>query len=99
MSRLNHGLHSHQNHHQKERGDPDRAACKQAAVQVLGSRGCLSLSILSEGTSDNNGVRCNQPDDLLSLVVELKEEVERLRSIRECERELDWWSNTLAPLK
>ena len=44
-------------------------------------------------------MRCDQLDGLLSLVAELKEEVERLRSIRECERELDWWSNTLAPLK
>jgi len=31
---------------------------------------------------------------LLSLVAELKEEMERLRSIRECEREIDWWSGT-----
>ncbi|XP_074667595.1 uncharacterized protein LOC141917867 [Strix aluco] len=73
--------------------------CKHAAVQVPGCRECLSLSVLSEGTSDNTCVRCDQLDDLLSLVVELKEEVERLRSIRECEREIDWWSNTLAPLK
>ena len=33
--------------------------------------------------------------DLLSLVAELKEEVERLRSIQECEREINWWSGTL----
>ena len=44
-------------------------------------------------------MRCDQLDDLLSLVVELKEEVERLRSITECEREIGWWSNSLAPLK
>ena len=72
---------------------------KHAVVQILGCRECLSLSILSEGSSDNTCVRCDQLDDLLSLVEELKEEVERLRSIRECEREIDWWSNTLAPLK
>ena len=40
-------------------------------------------------------VRCEQVDELLSLVVELKEEVERLRTIRECEREIDWWSDSL----
>ena len=34
-------------------------------------------------------VRCEQVDDLLSVVAELKEEVKRLRSIRECEREID----------
>jgi len=32
-------------------------------------------------------------------VAELKEEVERLRSIRECEREIDWWSCTLPSLR
>jgi len=37
--------------------------------------------------------------DLLSLVAELKEEVERLRSIRECEREIDWWGSTLPSLR
>lgn len=35
-------------------------------------------------------------DELLSLVVELKEEVQRLRTIRECEWEIDWWSDSLA---
>ena len=44
-------------------------------------------------------MRCDQLDDLLSLVAELKEEVERLRSIRECKRQIDWWSSTSAPLK
>ena len=31
-------------------------------------------------------------NDLLSLMAELKDEVESLRSIQECEREIDWWS-------
>ena len=62
---------------------------KHAAVQVPGCRECLSLSILPEGSSDSTCVCCDQLDDLLSLVVELKEEVEILRSIRECEREID----------
>ena len=39
---------------------------------------------LAEG--DSTCVRCNQLYDLLSLVVDMKEEVERLRSIKECER-------------
>ena len=38
-------------------------------------------------------------NDLLSLVAELKEEVERLRNIREREREIDWWSFTLPSLR
>lgn len=33
--------------------------------------------------------------DLLSMVVELKEEVEKLRGIRECEQEIVWRSDSL----
>ena len=40
------------------------------------------------GERDSTCVRCNQLNDLLSLVADLKEEVERLMSIRECEREI-----------
>ncbi|KAM9663018.1 uncharacterized protein ACIBXB_016421 [Morphnus guianensis] len=72
--------------------------CKHAAVQVSGCRECLSLSLVLEGSGDTSCVRCDQVDDLLSLVAELKEEVERLRSIRECERETDWWAHTLPSL-
>ena len=36
---------------------------------------------------------------LLTIVTELKEEVERLRSIRACEQEIDWWSNSLPYLR
>jgi len=43
--------------------------------------------------------RCEQVDDLLSLVVELKEEVERLTSIRDCGKGIDWWSRTLPSLQ
>ena len=47
------------------------------------------------GEGDSSHVRCDQLNDLLSLVVDLKEEVERLRSIKECEREIYWWCQTL----
>jgi len=69
------------------------------AVQVSGCRERLSLALISEDSRDNGCVRCNQVNDLLSLVAELKEEVERLRNIRECEREIDWWSRTLPSLR
>ena len=49
--------------------------------------------MLGEGGS--NCVRCDQVNYLLSLVVDLKDEVERLRSIKECEREIDCWYQTL----
>jgi len=50
-----------------------------AAVQVSGCRECLALSLLQEGSRDNICVQCEKVDDLLNLVVELKEEVERSR--------------------
>ena len=34
-------------------------------------------------------IRCDQLSDLLSLVTDLKEEVERLRTIKDCGREID----------
>ena len=49
-----------------------------------------------EGGRDSTCVRHEQVDEHLSLVVELKEEVERLRTIREYEQEIDWWSDSLA---
>ena len=41
-------------------------------------------------------MRCDQVDDLLSLVAELWEEADRLRSIREAEKEIDG-GTTLCP--
>lgn len=38
-------------------------------------------------------------DDLLSLVVELREEVESLRSIRDLKEEIDWWEHSLPSLR
>lgn len=38
-------------------------------------------------------------DDLLSLVAELRVEVERLRSIRDIEKDIDWWSCTHSSLR
>lgn len=42
---------------------------------------------------------CELVNDLLCPVKELKEEAERLRSIRESKRERDWWSCTLSTLR
>ena len=57
------------------------------------SRECQSLLLPREDGKDATCVRCEQVDELLSLVVELREEVERLRTIRECEQ-IDWWSDS-----
>jgi len=72
------------------------APCKDTAVQVSGCRECLSLVLVPEDSRNNSCVWCDEVNDLLSLMAELKEELERLRSIRECEREIDWWSHFLA---
>lgn len=64
------------------------------AVQVSGCRECLSLLLPGEDGKDATCVRCEQLDERLKLVVELREEVGRLRAIRECEREMDWWSDS-----
>ena len=72
--------------------------CLSRAVEFLSVRKCrvpLCLNLLSlEGDKVTTCVRCEQLDDLFGMVAGLKEEVERLRSIRECEQEIDWWSNS-----
>ncbi|PKU40854.1 hypothetical protein llap_8842 [Limosa lapponica baueri] len=68
---------------------------KDASLQGPGCTECLSLAVVPQGPRDTHCMRCEQINDLLRQVVELREEVERLRSIRECESEIDWWSCTL----
>ena len=70
-----------------------------AAVQVSGCGECLALSLLQEGIWDTTCVQCEQVGALLSLVVELKEEVEKLRSIWSCEKGTGWWSCALPSLQ
>jgi len=72
---------------------------QDGSVQVSVCSECQSLAFAVLGEGDSTCVRCNQLNDLLSLVVDLKEEVERLRSIRECEREIDWWCQTLLAMR
>jgi len=48
---------------------------KQRAVQVSGCTECLSLALVPDGSRDNSCVQCDQVNDLLSLVGELKEEL------------------------
>ncbi|GAB0206304.1 hypothetical protein GRJ2_003096000 [Grus japonensis] len=72
---------------------------KHAATQLSGCRECLSLALAEDGSDEIGCMRCDQVDDLLSLMAELHEEVEMLRSIREAEREIDWWSQALPSLR
>ncbi|KAJ7394967.1 hypothetical protein BTVI_159220 [Pitangus sulphuratus] len=80
-------------------GPPKKDTKKDAIVQVSGCAECLSLALVPDNSVSGVCVRCEQVNDLLCLVAGLKEEVVRLRSIRESEREVDWWSHTLSPPK
>ncbi|NXS98382.1 MAP1B protein, partial [Jacana jacana] len=79
----------------KSCGDSDRGPMQRVGVQASGCRECRSLAHAMRGSGDNTCVRCDQVNDLLSWVAELQDEVERLRSIRECEREIDWSTHSL----
>lgn len=63
---------------------------KYVAIQVSGCSECQSLSVML----DSSCARCDQVDILLCMVAELWEELEGLRSMRESEEEIDWWSCT-----
>lgn len=71
-----------------------QTACppKNAVVQVSGCEECLSLLLLVNGSRDFLCMMCEQVGDLLSMVAQLKEKVERL-SMKECKQEINWWSN------
>lgn len=59
---------------------------KDVSVQTHSCVECLSLSAGPGDVAEGGCLRCEQVNDLLSLVDELREEVESLRSIRESER-------------
>ena len=59
---------------------------EHAATQVSGCRVCSALMPVPDGSSDHTCGRCAQGEELLHLVTEFREEVSRLRSIRERKR-------------
>ena len=59
---------------------------RNLAVYHPGCREYLSLLRLQKGDRDTTCVRCEQVEDLHSLVAELKEEAGRLRSTWKCEQ-------------
>ncbi|XP_072204137.1 uncharacterized protein [Excalfactoria chinensis] len=68
---------------------------RHASVQVTGCSECHSLALEVPVDGSCACFRCDQINDLLSMVVCLKEEVERLRSIKDSENEIDWWCQAL----
>ena len=71
---------------------PTQTKClsKNVAVQASRFGSYLSLLLPLEGGRDTTCVRCEQVEVLFSMIVELREKEERLRSIRENEQEMDW---------
>lgn len=68
---------------------------EHARIQVSGCRACQSPALLSEGSRELSCVRCHQVDNVLSLVAEMRDEVERLKGIRDSEEEIYWRNCTL----
>ncbi|KFV68274.1 hypothetical protein N307_02380, partial [Dryobates pubescens] len=58
----------------------------EVGVQASGCRQCWSLALEMQGSGDNSCITCEQIDYLLNLVARLKDEVARLRDIRDCRR-------------
>lgn len=84
---LSYSLHPAERHifyaHQNGCGNPDELPQKDAAVQASRRRESQSLSPVPGGSSGNSHVCCEQVEDLLSLTAEPREELQRLKSIRE----------------
>ena len=72
------------------------APSRDASTQVTGCVDCWSLAFAVPDDGGRTCIRCDQLNNLLSLVIDLKEEVERLRTIKDCEREIDWWCQSLS---
>jgi len=58
-------------------GPRRRPRARTQVSRSLAARECLSLALVLEDSRDNCCVQCDQVNDLLNLVAELKEEVER----------------------
>lgn len=71
---------------------------KYMSVQTSSGMECLSLSVVPGDGAKDACMWYEQVNDLC-VVAELKEEVERQKSIRKSEREIDWWSSTLRSLR
>ena len=67
----------------KDSGNPGGGPAQECGCSGLQLQGILSLQLPGEGVRNPTCVRCEQVEDLLSMVAELKEEAERSRTIRE----------------
>lgn len=72
---------------------------KEAAVWMCSCRESQSLSLVPRARSEGSCVRREQGDGVLSLLAEIREEVERLRSGRKAEQLVGWWSQAVPSLR
>lgn len=86
LIRSSSSLHTDKSHCWQENGDTGRAPQETCS--------CLRLQGVSESTVTTGG-QWKQHCTWCEQVEDLKEELKRLRVIRECEGEIDWWSCTL----
>lgn len=69
----------------KEVGTQSELLKKHVAIQRSGCRECQSFTPSLGSCRYNDYVRCEQVEDLVSMVAELQEEVEKLRGIWDSE--------------
>lgn len=77
---------------------PRQRCCGNTQPNTPQAAGSLRTLHWSE-MAVNRCRRCDQVHDLLSLVVELREQVDRLSTIRESEKKIDGWDPALASPK
>lgn len=85
--------------HPERMGQPRWSAhetMQKSRSQAAGNDGAWHCS---QGSRDNSCVSCDQADDWQSLMLELTDKVERLRSISKSEEQTEWWSHTLLHLR
>lgn len=58
---------------------------KNVAIHVFSYRESLSLQLQDKGSRNSTCMRCEKLEYLLNMVIDLKEEMERLRSVWMCE--------------
>lgn len=55
--------------------------------------------LVQDGSGKHGCGRCAQAEELLHMVVELQEEMGRLRSIKESKNEIDCWGRVLPSMR
>ncbi|XP_010727023.1 F-box/LRR-repeat protein 3 isoform X2 [Meleagris gallopavo] len=92
--KFKHGLYQMAGLPREDCGDPDGGLAQKCGGSGLWLQGVPEPAAAGGGWRGHH-LRCEQVDELLSVVMELRKEVQRLRTIRDCEKETDWWCDSL----